>query len=325
MARTPGHRGCAVHKFWVYDDLTNNPKYMLLPDETKVFLLMVWCIASTQTVRNGTLPSVLEVAFRARCTLSHAEAQLNALASTGWVEFSGGQFHVCRWLEFQGEAVSKAERQRRYRQRKLTEKQEQTSQIQARGATRGATVARQEALQATDRKKERALLSEASSEFRSSTPQKLPQCAPPQPPERGEARGLASQDDEPFHPPSDPTPPPDAAPPEVVEVERLADELFPSGGIAPFARRACLDGVKPAWVVEALRIARDAKATRWKFVETILNRFQAAGASDAERATAKPRGRASPHPNANILTADPKLAELRRNFLAKEGRIHEPE
>jgi hypothetical protein len=291
-ARTPTLRGWLVHKFWVYDDLIDNPKYMLLPDEAKVFLSLVWCVASKQTVRDGSLPPTAEIAFRARCTVAHAEAQLAALASAGWVEKSGGRFHVSRWLEFQGEAVTKAERQRRYRRNKLAAKAAQTSQNGECGATRGATDGTRGATRGAtgDGKIEREIAppTEALSSGCSNPQTNPPSSARPPTPQGGAARGWG-EDDEPFDSGPDPEAaslPPD--PPAVAEVTRLADELFPAGGMATAARAECLRGTRPEWVAEALRIARDAKASRWKFVASVLDRFARQGASDAERARASP-------------------------------------
>ena len=101
------------------------------------------------------------------------------------------------------------------------------------------------------REREIAPPTEALSSTRSESQTNPPPSAPPPPP-RGAARGV-EDDDEPFDPGPDPdTPAAGPDPPEVAAVVRLADELFPAGGMAPFARRACLGGVKPAWVAEAL-------------------------------------------------------------------------
>lgn len=126
------------------------------------------------------------------------------------------------------------------------------------------------------------------------------------------------EDDEPFIPTPEPEPPP-----EVAEVERLADELFPSGGMSTAARRACMAGAKPSWVAEALRVARDAKASRWRYVQAILDRWQAAGMSDAERSAAKPRADPDDGMTPSQRRRMAKIREWDRIIEATEGRPDE--
>lgn len=145
---------------------------------------------------------------------------------------------------------------------------------------------------------------------------------------------MESDDDEPFVPPpgAEPLASPAPDPPEIAAVMRLADELFPSGGMALAARDECLRGTSPAWVSEALRVARDAKATRWAYVRSILARFAAAGSSDSERSAAKPR--ASPSLLGEPLSVRKQrareaaarwAAEDEAKARAREGATHENE
>lgn len=140
--------------------------------------------------------------------------------------------------------------------------------------------------------------------------------------------------DEPFVPPpgAEPLASPAPDPPEIAAVMRLADELFPSGGMALAARDECLRGTSPAWVSEALRVARDAKATRWAYVRSILARFAAVGSSDSERSAAKPR--ASPSLLGEPLSVRKQrareaaarwAAEDEAKARAREGATHENE
>jgi hypothetical protein len=90
----------------------------------------------------------------------------------------------------------------------------------------------------------------------------------PQTPTGGERAGLTSED------------------PETLSVCRWANDLVTGWG--PLAEGACKN-YPAAWVREACSIAREAKASRWKFVDSILGRFKAQGGPDSARASPAPR------------------------------------
>jgi hypothetical protein len=90
----------------------------------------------------------------------------------------------------------------------------------------------------------------------------------PLPPTGGERAGLTSED------------------PETLSVCRWANDLVTGWG--PLAEGAC-QTYPPAWVREACSIAREAKASRWKFVDSILGRFKSQGGPDSARAPTTPR------------------------------------
>jgi hypothetical protein len=332
VARTPGTGGVwAVDYFRVYHDVIDNPKIACLPPETCRFLLFVWCIASRQPARDGVLPSATEIAFRARCSVAEAEGQLAALVSARLVTKSGGVFSVAKWNDFQPAGATNAERQRRHRQRKRNPQSEESAQSDPCNVTRNVTVTGRDVTRNVTRNEiiEREKPPTESSSSSAAHPKTNPPSSanPPHPP-RGAARGVGGlDDDEPFAAPPEPAVDldPVTLPPEVADVERLADELFPSGGMSTSARRACLSGVKPAWVAEALRVARDAGASRWAYVARILVRWAEAGVSDAERGKA----RADPAPftgrhkvplSERIKRAEAAEARRRAEDQAREGR-----
>jgi hypothetical protein len=74
--------------------------------------------------------------------------------------------------------------------------------------------------------------------------------------------------------------------PETLSVCRWANDLVTGWG--PLAEGACKT-YPPAWVREACSIAREAKASRWKFVDAILGRFKSQGGPDSARAPTPPR------------------------------------
>jgi hypothetical protein len=74
--------------------------------------------------------------------------------------------------------------------------------------------------------------------------------------------------------------------PESLAVCQWANDLVTGWG--PLAEGACKT-YPPAWVREACSIAREAKASRWKFVDAILGRFKAQGGPDSARAPTMPR------------------------------------
>jgi hypothetical protein len=74
--------------------------------------------------------------------------------------------------------------------------------------------------------------------------------------------------------------------PETLSVCRWANDLVTGWG--PLAEGAC-QVYPPAWVREACSIAREAKASRWKFVDAILGRFKSQGGPDSARAPTTPR------------------------------------
>jgi hypothetical protein len=90
----------------------------------------------------------------------------------------------------------------------------------------------------------------------------------PLPPTGGERAGLTSED------------------PETLSVCRWANDLVTGWG--PLAEGAC-QNYPAAWVREACSIAREAKASRWKFVDSILGRFKSQGGPDSARAPTTPR------------------------------------
>jgi hypothetical protein len=90
----------------------------------------------------------------------------------------------------------------------------------------------------------------------------------PQTPTGGERAGLTSED------------------PETLSVCRWANELVTGWG--PLAEGAC-QTYPAAWVREACSIAMEAKASRWKFVDSILGRFKSQGGPDSARAPTTPR------------------------------------
>jgi hypothetical protein len=260
----------AVHYFAFHDDVIDNPKVMSLPSETYRFWTLCLCIASRQTIR-GTLPDVGEIAFRCRCSAAEAEGHLSALVTTGLIARARGELSVPKWDERQPYALQgSAARTRKYREAKKAAKSSQSLPHTKCDVTCDASDAACDAT-VTLIEKDRALLTERSSPLRHETGTNAPSVAPPHPP-TGEARGKGT------------VRPPDG--PEAVEVGDLAEELFPMAGMAPFARRACAEYPAP-WVVEALRIAAEAKATRWKFVESVLGRFRSQGGPDSTRASPK--------------------------------------
>jgi hypothetical protein len=91
---------------------------------------------------------------------------------------------------------------------------------------------------------------------------------PPVPPEGAARAGLTSED------------------PETLSVCRWANDLVTGWG--PLAEGAC-QTYPPAWVREACSIAREAKASRWKFVDSVLGRFKSQGGPDSARAPTTPR------------------------------------
>lgn len=80
--------------------------------------------------------------------------------------------------------------------------------------------------------------------------------------------------------------------PETERVEKLCNDLFPCTGWTAHIASAC-DLYPPAWVEEALQIARDQNANQWTYIRGILQNFRKNGGSESElrarRASAVPR------------------------------------
>jgi hypothetical protein len=344
VARTPGTGGVwAVDYFRVYSDIIDNPKFAAAPEDggisAEAFRFWMWClcIASSSPDRDGKLPPLVEIAFRCRVTLQQADAFLAALQSRKLVSRdSSGRHTIVGWSTFQPLVPKSTQRVRKHRaSRKVAPSNpaqpspvpDETRFIafHETGETRCETFLKRDETLLIDREKPPTESSSSSAAHPKTNP---PSSANPPHPPRGAARGVGGlDDDEPFAAPPEPAVDldPVTLPPEVADVERLADELFPSGGMSTSARRACLSGVKPAWVAEALRVARDAGASRWAYVARILARWAEAGVSDAERGKA----RADPAPftgrhkvplSERIKRAEAAEARRRAEDLAREGR-----
>lgn len=330
MARMPLFEGFAVDYFRFYHSVVDNPKLHRLPPETYRVWTFLLCLASRRLDR-GTLPPIEELSFELHMwpgrddeVRQHVEL---LISSKLVIRGKGDSLRIADWEVYQPLEPKSTLRVRRHRQRARQAEETPAESPQAaephhetfqkRFSNVSETLLKQGETVFIEREKPPTESSASSTSFQSLNP---PSSANPPHPLAGGGAVVADddEDDEPFIPTPEPEPPP-----EVAEVERLADELFPSGGMSTAARRACMAGAKPSWVAEALRVARDAKASRWRYVQAILDRWQAAGMSDAERSAAKPRADPDDGMTPSQRRRMAKIREWDRIIEATEGRPDE--
>lgn len=110
--------------FRFYDGALDDPKVQRLPPDVFKGWVNILCLASKH---DGRLPAISDIAFALRISDREADSLITALRAAGLLDDDGDAMTPHKWADRQFTDATAAERMRRYRERKASERNDRNA------------------------------------------------------------------------------------------------------------------------------------------------------------------------------------------------------